>query len=204
MRIPALAVALVRAPLRAHALVLGMAAIALAGCPEQAGQSCPPSTAAVGRYSLVLSLQHGPGECLVTVAPDGGAMDASLAQDNIPARPATLCEGTAADGGVLLYLAVPANGARPGPLLEDGGFSFAGHSAPTRGTACVCDVAIDETITGRFTGLPDSGFALLPDGGLPFIGGLSGVVVDHLTTPAGPCACNLPCDVTYGLAGTRF
>lgn len=176
----------------------------LMGCPDQVGQKCPAATAAVGEYNLVLSLQNPSSECRVTQLPDGGAADASLAQDNIKPRPATLCEGAAPDGGLLLYLAVAGHGARPGPLLDDGGFSFSGHSDPTPGTACICDVGIDETISGYFTGAFDGGFALQRDGGVPFIAGLTGSVVDHLSSPKGPCACNLPCDVTYGLVGTRF
>ena len=186
---------------------LAFALLALcAACPDQIGQQCPPSSTPVGNFNLTLKLQHPAGECVVNQI-DGGPADASLAQDNIPARTATLCEGSAGDGGLTLYLAIPTHGAPPSPLLDGGGFLFRPpQSQAVPGTACSCPVALEETTAGVLTGPFDGGvFALQPDGGLPFITGMSGTVTDHVTTPGGqPCFCNLPCDVRYALTGTRF
>lgn len=178
-----------------------------AACPDQIGQQCPASATAVGNFSLALALHHSATECIVNQI-DGGPADASLALEQIPARTATLCEGPAPDGGLLLYLAVPTHGAPSSPLLDGGAFLFTPPQTGAQpGTACSCPVSIQETTAGVFTGSFDGGgFALQPDGGLPFITGMTGTVTDHVTTPAvaNTCFCKLPCDVQYDLTGTRF
>lgn len=187
--------------------LLCVAALALCtGCPDQVGQQCPGSSAPVGNFNLVLTLQHPPGECIVNQI-DGGPADASLAQDNPPARTATLCEGSLADGGLALYLSAPSHGAPQSPLLDGGAFLF--HPPQTdavSGTACSCPVALEEVTSGVLTGPFDGGvFALQADGGLPYITGLSGTITDRVTTPGGAqCFCNLPCQVQWTLTGTRF
>ncbi len=177
-----------------------------AGCVDQIGQQCPSTATAVGNFNLVLQLRHPATECIVNQI-DGGPADASLAQDTVPPSTATLCEATSGDGGLTLYLAGPSHGAPASPLLDGGGFLFhPPQTDATLGTACNCLVALEETTAGVFTGPFDGGvFALQPDGGLPFITGLSGTITDHVTTPGGRvCFCNLPCDTQYGLTGTRF
>lgn len=178
-----------------------------AACPDQVGQQCPATSVAVGNFNLSLKLSHPATECLVNQLPDGGPADASLAADTIGVRTATLCEGPGADGGLLLYLAVPSHGAPASPLLDGGGFLF--HPPPTApipGTACNCDVTLEEMTAGVLVGSFDGGdFALQRDGGLPLITGLSGTITDHVTAPSGgTCFCKLPCDFQYTLVGTRF
>ncbi len=176
------------------------------GCPDQLGQQCPANAAAVGNFNVTLSLQHSPTECIVNQI-DGGPADASLAQDNVPARTATLCAGPNPDGGgPLLYFAVPSHGAPSSDLLDGGTFLF--HPPATEaalGTACGCAVSLEEMTAGVFTGYFDGGvFALEPDGGLPYITGLTGTVSDRVTAGGSPCFCKLPCDVQYKLTGKRF
>ena len=176
----------------------------VAGCPEIIGQQCPPQSAAVGQYSLALQGEHPPDECKVRL--DGGIV-IPLAVDDGGTQSATLCVGAAQDGGFKLYLAVPTKGTRPSDLLPDGGFLFVSGSPPTEGTPCICPVRIDETFGGFLTGAWDGGLSLQPDGGLPPITGLSGTLVDQLTstpTPQPPCVCNVPCSLTYAITGTRL
>jgi hypothetical protein len=177
----------------------------LAACPETVGQQCPARTVSAGQFSLAFAGQHDAGEC--TASPPDAAAPFTLALDDGGVRGATICVGTAADGGPLLYLAVPTKGARPSDLLLDGGFHFTGSTAPTSGTVCGCPIAIDETFSGFLLGTPAGGpFTLQPDGGLPLITGLTGTLTDQLSSPAdaGTCFCNVPCPVSYSISGSRF
>jgi hypothetical protein len=184
-----------------------LALLFLAACPESVGQQCPPKSISLGQFSLAFHAEHPADECFARI--DGGTV--ALALDDPGSSGATLCAGTAADGGPLLYLAVPGKGARPSDLLPDGGFHFAGHTDPTTGTSCGCAIAIDESFDGYLLGAPDSGpVTLLPDGGLPRITGIAGTLTDQLTTPGGICGtagdagCNVPCPVIYTISGSRF
>lgn len=176
----------------------------LAGCPEQSGLQCPPNTSIVGEYALTLSANHDAGECIAGDAgPDGGPLP--LAVDDAGVKGATLCVGTAGDGGPQLQLLVPGKGgARKSDLLDDGGFHFVSDSVLAQGTACRCDVNASETLDGYLlTGAP---FALRPDGGLPLVTGLAATLADRLSD-AGPgldCVCNLPCTLSYSIAGAPF
>jgi hypothetical protein len=183
----------------------------LAACPESVGQQCPEKSISLGQFSLAFHAEHPPGECFASI--DGGTV--ALALDDAGSSGATFCAGTAADGGPLLYLAVPGKGtgndARRSDLLPDGGFHFAGHTDPVSGTSCGCAIAVDESFDGYLLSAPDSGpFAVLPDGGLPRITGVAATLTDHLTTPGGICGtagdagCNVPCPVTYTVIGSRF
>jgi hypothetical protein len=177
-------------------------AFLLAGCPEQVGQQCPPSTSSVGQFTLVFAPQRVPGECTVTT--DGG----HLTVDNHPAQGATLCVGSGSDGGPQLDLLLAGQGGvRHSDLAADGGFHFQGDPQVAPGTACSCDVNIAETLDGfLLTGAADAGFALQPDGGLPLVAALSATLTDHLTPTSSPqpCLCTFPCTVTYIVSGTRF
>jgi len=176
----------------------------LAGCLETIGQQCPPASLAVGQYSLAFHGEHPQGECKARL--DGGG-EMLLAVDDGGTQSATLCVGSAQDGGPKLYLAISTKGNRDSDLLPDGGFRFRGSSPPTPGTPCNCPVGIDETFEGFLSGASDGGLSLQPDGGLPLITGLAGTLVDQLTgqpTQLLPCACDLPCSVTYSIKGTRF
>jgi hypothetical protein len=175
-------------------------ALLLAGCPEQIGQQCPPDTSAVGQYTLSFTAQHDAGECIL---PDAG----TLTVDH-PSQAATLCARGSDGGGPLLDLIVAGQGGvRESDLLPDGGFHFASNPVVAQGTACICDAMDTETLDGfLLTGVPDAGFALQPDGGLPPIVGLSATLTDHLTAtaPSSSCLCTFPCTITYSISGTRF
>ena len=182
-------------------------ALLLAACPQTAGQQCPAQTTLVGQYSLAFTAHHGTGEC-ISIAPDGGDGGA-LGVDNAPAQGASLCVGSAGDGGPLLWLAVTGKQPRSSDVSADGGFHFPSHSDPTTGTICTCLIGIDEAFDGFLqTG---AAFQLQSDGGLPPVTGLTATLSDQLTTPGGVCAaspdagtCNTPCAVTYTIVGTRF
>jgi hypothetical protein len=179
----------------------------LAGCPEQSGLQCPPNTSTVGEYAFAFDASHGAGECVADARvgddPDAGLIKLTL--DDAGTRPATLCVGTAADGGPQLQLLVPGKGgARKSDLLDDGGFHFVSDSVVAQGTACQCDVNDSETLDGYLlTGGP---FALRPDGGLPPVTGVAATLIDRLGAGGGarPCICNLPCTVTYSITGSTF
>jgi hypothetical protein len=179
-------------------------ALLLTGCPEQSGLQCPPNTSTVGEYALTFTANHDAGECIARGAsPDGGPLP--LALDDAGVKGATLCVGTAGDGGPELQLLVPGKGgARKSDLLDDGGFHFVSDSVLAQGTACRCDVNDSETFDGYLlTGAP---FALRPDGGLPPVSRLSATLLDRLgAAGSGPdCVCDLPCTFSYAIAGAPF
>jgi hypothetical protein len=190
----------------------------LAGCPEEIGQQCPPQTASVGQFTLAFAGQHDAGECIAVAVDGGDAGVGPLAFDDGGLSSATLCVGAAGDGGQQLSLIVAGKqGVRTSPLLDGGGFNFTGATnAGTNGTACICGVDISETFAGNLvSALPDdagfappddAGFALQPDGGLPPTAGLTATIKDTLTAvDAGDptCICQMPCTVTYNVAGAR-
>jgi hypothetical protein len=183
-------------------LALGL----LAACPEQFGQQCPPNTLSVGQYTLSYAGQHPANECIATQA-DGGGTPTPVARADGGQQGATFCFGSGSDGGPRLSLVVTGKGdPRTSDLLPDGGFHFATHAAPQPGTACVCAVAVDETIDGYLQTTPAGPVALQPDGGLPPITSVTATLTDNLSTPSGTtgCLCTLPCTVTYGITGSRF
>jgi hypothetical protein len=173
----------------------------LAACPEQSGLQCPPNTSIVGQYSLAFTANHDAGECLWR---DDGGTQRPLTLDDAGVRGTTLCVGSAADGGPELQLLVPGKGgARKSDLLADGGFVFVSDPVVAQGTACVCDVNVSETLAARLLG--GDPFTLRPDGGLPPISGLTATLADRVTNDAGAvCKCDLPCTITYSIAGSPF
>jgi len=172
----------------------------LAACPEQTGLPCPANTSIVGQYTLALTANHDAGECQWT---DDGGVKKPLSLDDAGVRGATLCVGDAADGGQQLQLLMPLKGVRSSDLLPDGGFHFVSDPVVAKGTICQCDVNLLETFDGYL--LDGNPFALRPDGGLPPIAGLSATLADQLSSDAGtPCNCNLPCSVSYSIAGSPF
>lgn len=174
----------------------------LAACPDQVGEQCPARSIAVGQFTLNFEGDHPKGECVAKL-PDGGT--SVLTQDAGGSRGATLCLGSASDGGAQLQLVVPNKGARASAFLPDGGFHFGGHSDKVPGTPCGCEVAIDETFDGFLQTTPDGPVALQSDGGLPRITGLVGSLTDVFSTDAGTgCLCALPCPITYKITGTHF
>ena len=178
----------------------------LAACPEQSGLQCPANTNIIGQYSLSFAALHDAGnECLVDAGPNQDA--GRLTVENLAPKSASLCAGTWPDGGIQLNLMVPGkgSGARTSDLLPDGGFHFSSDvDGGQPGTACVCDVLIHETLDGYL--LSGGSFQLRPDGGLPVITGLTGILTD-LVFDAGSataCQCSFPCTATYSIAGAPF
>ena len=173
-----------------------------AACPEQTGVACPPNTSIVGQYALAFTARHDAGdECMWR---DDAGNQKSLALDDAGTRQATLCVATGADAGAQLQLLIPGKGGvRKSDLLPDGGLHFVSDPVVAQGTACFCDVNVAETFDGF---LKTSGpFALLPDGGLPPVSGLSAILADALTQTAVSCGvCNLPCTISYAIDGSPF
>jgi hypothetical protein len=185
-------------------------ATVLVGCPEQFGQQCRSGTVPIGQFNLARQGIHGAGECIGLQA-DGGLGPITPDDGGIVA--ATLCYGSGgSDGGPQLQLIVPpSKDTRSSDLLPDGGFRFLGSSTPVVGTACDsadgggCPVAIDEVFSGNLQTGGDAGFAVQPDGGIPIVTSLTGVLVDKLSsTNTASCVCTLPCTATYAITGTRF
>jgi hypothetical protein len=175
----------------------------LAACPDQSGLDCPPNTSLVGQYALTFKADHDGGECLADAGPDKDPIKLTL--DDAGVKPATLCVGTAGDGGPQLQLLVPGKGgARKSDLLEDGGFHFASDPVLAQGTACVCDVIDLETLDGYL--ITDPPFTLRPDGGLPAVSGINAALIDRLgdAGPGTDCLCKFPCTVTYAISGATF
>lgn len=176
------------------------ALVVLAGCPEQVGQQCPSGTALVGHYALDFQGQHPADECTTDAGTaDGGIVQ--LARDAGGTTSSALCSGTG-DAGPEVWLVISGRDLRRSDVLADGGFHFTGFSEPIPGTACVCPVGIDETFDG-FLQTSGGSFAPSPDGGLPLVTGLTGVIRQQLSTDAGAtnCACTLPCEVVYDITG---
>jgi hypothetical protein len=199
-------------PLRALAPALCLAAVAFtaAGCPDTLSQLCPAGSQQAGVFNTTLTFNAAdPQQCYYGV--DGGVPDASLAATGADAGPETfssvICSGfDPNDGGPLVYLALPQI-VRASTLGPGGTFSFSTSSLVT-GTACGCNILVEETIAGQLTPtVADTPVQVNIDGGLPSISGFTGTVVDLVDggDDAGvSCSCNLPCDLQYTLSGATF
>jgi hypothetical protein len=187
--------------------LLPLLGLLLTACPDQLGQECPPNTVSVGQYTLSFAGQHPTGECAALQA-DGGPPATPLAVSDGGQIGATFCLGSGgSDGGARLAFIAAGKQPRYSDLLADGGFHLTGHSDPIPGTACACQVAIDESFDGNLLTTPDAGpVAVRPDGGLPPITAVTGTITDNLSTPTGTtgCLCTLPCPIVWGISGTRF
>jgi hypothetical protein len=189
--------------------LLPLAAVALiAGCPTEIGLQCPPNTQAIGQFTLNFT-GNDAGNACVAVSVDGGdAGIGPLTLADAGQSAGTICFGAPDKDGNQLSLVISGKGSRPGSFLAGGGFAFASDAGPTAGTACVCPVSIVETFSGHFVSVAnaaDGGFALLPDGGIPPVVGLTGALTDTLTagSAADPtCICKSPCTVSYNVVGT--
>jgi hypothetical protein len=190
------------------AIVLGLA-LAVAGCPDSLERHCPSNSLPSGNFSLTLTLQHTPDECLVVKTLDGGPPpppeDASIVPQQPQAIDSTLCAG-ASDGGATIYLLVATSGlVRDSAFDGGGGFTFVSPPLLQRQTLCNCLADLNETISGALLGGGATGFTLGPDGGglVPQPTGLDASVVQTLTNPdGGVCLCNLPCAEHYTLTGS--
>ena len=186
-------------------IFFSLAALLLSGCPDTVGQPCPPNAVAIGTYALYFKGLHPADECRVLVGADGGPADAAVTFDDGGTHSGTLCYATDSDGGPLLYLAVPLKAPRQSNSFNDGGFQFLNHSDLTQGsTVCGCAMGVDESFAGVLTGAWDGGLPTQPDGGLPLVTGLTGLLVDHYTAADSTCLCNMPCTVGYSVLGARF
>ena len=172
-----------------------------AACPEETGLQCPPNTTLVGQYSLAFTGVDAGGACVAHPA-DGATWALTLTDAGV--KGSTLCVASAADGGAQLQLLVPGKGGvRKSDLLADGGFHFLTDNVLTQGTLCECDLIISESLDGYLLPTP---FALLPDGGLPSVNGLTATLADSIVDAGSgpPCVCATPCTVTYAISGTPF
>jgi hypothetical protein len=189
-------------------LLLGVVALASAGCPDSLSLRCPANSLPSGSYGLVLTLQHTPDECVQIKQADGGPPppDGSLVPATQGPQQSILCAGTS-DAGPALYLVAGSGAVRQTPFDPDGGFTFVSPTVVQTQTVCNCVADLNETITGTLLGAGDAGFALDPDGGLvPQPTGISGSVVQVLTSDAGDCICSLgpgrTCAEHFTLTGT--
>jgi len=185
-------------------LVLSVAA---AGCPDSLERRCPSNSLPSGNFTVTLTLQHTPDECLVVRTLDGGPPPSPDDASIVPLTQSidsTLCAGTD-DGGPTLYLVVANSGlVRNSPFDAGGAFSFVSPPLIQAQTLCNCTSDVNETISGVLLGGGTTGFSLGPDGGLvPQPTGIDASVLQTLTNPdGGVCLCNVPCAEHYTLTGT--
>jgi len=182
-------------------------AVFATGCPDSVSASCPTGSVPAGNFNLALALQPSSPQCrVIRNALDGGPADGDVAA-NPNAQAATICGGPdPADGGPLVYLAAQNQSPRKSALSPDGSFGFTTSSTNVGGTVCGCPVDIQETIGGVLVPATPGSFQIGPDGGLtPAVNSISGSLVDQLAATPGDagCFCNLPCNLTYQLTGTR-
>jgi hypothetical protein len=189
--------------LQLQLLLLLLFAAAAAGCTDSIPQLCPDGTKQDAYFALTLGLQAGHADqCVVTQLADGGAADGSLAS-SAKAFSAAICSSQDQDGGALVWLAL-ASIARQSPLLADGGFLF-GTDVELTGTSCGCTVTMSERITGVLLPAQEDGGVAYENGALTPLRGLTGTVVDSVDGggPDAGCRCNVPCTLTYDLAGAK-
>jgi hypothetical protein len=177
------------------------------GCPSSNAAACPSTSTQAGDFTLALVLQPSAGQCRVTLNADSGPADGDVATAPAPQN-ATMCVGRDPDGGGdLLYMAVDNRTLRQSPFNPDGSFNFATLSSGIGGTVCGCAVDIGETITGVILpATPGGVFQIAPDGGqlTPAIETIQGSLVDTLDAGAlTGCLCNIPCNLTYTMIGTK-
>jgi hypothetical protein len=193
-------------PSRTKRLLPTAAAIAWAvACQDNLAQLCPPNSTPSGNFNLTLDAQVSPNQCKVVRTADGGPADADVAA-NPGVQLATICEGPDDAGNPTVYLAVPDRGVRGSPLGPDASFSFSSTAPKVSQTACACEVDIHETINGNLVPAGDGGIQVQPDGGLSGIAGITGTLVDQVSSSSSAdagCLCNVPCDLQYHLTGTK-
>jgi len=173
----------------------------LAACPEQTGLECPPNTGTIGQYALYLAGNHDAGECIASPPPGSDAGPLVLTLDDGGTQGSVFCLGTS-DGGPELQMLTGRGGVRKSPLLDDGGFRFVNDPLVVQGTACSCDVTINETFEGSL--IASGPITVQPDGGLPPINAVAGTVFDRVTDAGDNCRCAFPCTVSYAVSGAPF
>jgi len=174
----------------------------LAAGPEQTGLECPPNTGTIGQYSLNLAGTHDAGECIASPPPGSDAGPLVLTLDDGGTRSAIFCLGTSDGGPELQMLLTGRGGVRKSPLLDDGGFRFVNDPLVVQGTACSCDVTINETFEGSL--IASGPITVQPDGGLPPINAVAGTLIDRVTDAGDSCRCAFPCTVSYAVSGAPF
>ena len=185
--------------------------VLLSGCPQSSAQQCPDRTVAVAQFTVVQTGQPDAGNACVQNEFDGGGIPLTLVDGGASA--AALCYGMGSKSTTQLYYVVAGKGARASDVRADGGFHFTGHTDQTTGICEGCAVTIDESFDGHLQADPaGTPFVMPADGGRPPVTGLTGTLVDAVTsdagvalTPdAGGCHCNVPCTVTYSVTGSGF
>jgi len=159
----------------------------------------------VGDFTLSLALQPSSPQCKVVLSLDGGPADGDVAATPTTQN-ATLCAGPDDAGVQLIYLAVENRTVRQTPFAPDGSLAFSTTSSGVQQTVCNCPIDIKEDITGFMIASPPANFTLSSDGGIsPSIASLDGSLVDSVSPTPGAtgCLCNLPCNLTYSMTGTR-
>jgi hypothetical protein len=174
----------------------------LAACPEESGVTCPPNTGTIGQYALNLAGVDGGTECIASPPAGSDAGPLRLTFDDGGTRSVVFCLGTADGGPEVQMLVGGTSGVRKSPLLADGGFRFVSDPVVGQGTACFCDVTINETFEGYLHAAGP--VAIQPDGGLPAIETVTGTLQDRLTDAGTNCRCAFPCTVTYNVSGAPF
>jgi hypothetical protein len=188
-------------------LLLGVPLLVFAtGCPSSNVSGCPTTSTPVGDFTLALTLQPSTPQCKVVLSLDGGPADGNVAATPT-SQNATLCAGPDDAGVQQIYLAVENRTVTPPtPLVPDGSLAFSTTSSGVQQTVCNCAINIKEDITGFMIPSTPGNFTLSADGGLsPSIASISGSLVDSVSANAGVtgCLCNVPCNLTYSMSGTR-
>ena len=195
-----------RAPFFALAPALAMIGAVAAGCPETIDQLCPTGTHQEGTFSTSITARNDGSDCRVVRTADAGSADASLFIRSQTFN-AALCSSTQADGGPLLWFALPAK-LRVGPLGDGGSFAFGTDNTWLNIPDCNAPLLFTERIEGTLLPTDADASVVLGPTGLPSLKGFTGVVYD--SADGGPAydggvkLCNTPCTTTYDMTATKL
>jgi hypothetical protein len=177
--------------LPAALLLAGGAVLAAVACDSNL--ACPQGYSSLASFTVAFSAVDAGAACIINKMTDGGPADASLI-GNPSSALMQLCGATTDAGGLSVSYSLRGSGTHTSDL--DGGvFSQSSTGSGQTGSACLCALDLNETITGSLRTADGGPFGLEADGGFTPVVSISGSVVEAISATAGTtgCACTLPC-----------